>query len=632
MTATGTAARPQGPVLSAVRRYPFATATALVAVVAVTLVLGGQDIAARWLVSAYATAAAAREAHAMIAALRRGRIGLDVLALLAISATLLVGEHWASLVIVAMLAGGEALEDYATHRASATIRALVASIPQVAHRMQGGALIDVPVETVREGDLLLVRPGETLPVDGVLRGGPAVLDESQLTGESLPVEHAPGARVMSGTVNTGSPLVLQATAVAADSQYQQVVDLVRAASESRAPMVRLADRYAVPFTIVAVLIAALAWWVSGDPRRAAEVLVVATPCPLLLAAPIAFVAGISRAARAGIIVRGGGTLEQLAKARTVAFDKTGTITEGAPRVVSAEPRAPFTQEELLAVAASAEQYSSHVLAAAVVDAARGRGIHVPPATDVVESTANGVAATVEGDAVLVGKLAYLESSGIPVERSTPVRGRMSVHVAVAGAYAGRLELADAVRPEAAGTVASLRGMGIPELLMVTGDEVGTADAVARAVGIRRVHASCLPQDKVRVVEAQQDRPVVMVGDGVNDAPVLAAADVGIAMGARGATAASESADAVILLDDLGRLVAAFTIGRQTTSIAVRAILVGILLSVGLMLVASVGVVPALLGAGLQELVDLATILYALRAVHGGDRAASRRVLERDHRP
>ncbi|MEO6826129.1 MAG: heavy metal translocating P-type ATPase [Microbacteriaceae bacterium] len=597
------------------RRYWLVALTVGVGILCLALLLFGQNTLTAWIASGFAVLVAVLQFVGMVRDLFRGHIGIDVLAISAIIATVAVGEYWAALVVVLMLSGGEALEDYAADRAGRELNALLRRAPQVAHlAVENEALRDVPVAEVRAGDRLLVRAGEVVPVDGVLESSLGSFDESQLTGESLPVDRVKGEGVLSGAVNGATPVTITASAVAADSQYQRIVQLVSEAAESRAPLVRLADRYAIPFTAVSYVIAGAAWFLSGDPTRFAEVLVVATPCPLLIAAPVAFIAGMSRSSRAGIIVKGAAVLEQLSRARTVAFDKTGTLTHGTPTISEVRPVGELSKSRLLELVASAEQYSVHVVAATLVQEARRRGLSISAATGVQETTGQGVRGNIDGQDVVVGKRAFLETLGIPVNHPPPDSGQMAVYAAVAGRFAGDILMEDPVRDSARDSVSQLARLGIDRVLMVTGDAEATAHTVAEKVGITEVVAECLPQDKVTVIQKIQQRPVIMVGDGVNDAPVLAAADVGIAMGAKGSTAASETADAVIMLDDVSRVVHAVTIGRQTTAVALQAILVGIGLSVALMLVATTGVLPAIVGAGLQEVVDLITILYALRGL------------------
>ncbi|MCW5951379.1 MAG: heavy metal translocating P-type ATPase, partial [Propionibacteriaceae bacterium] len=427
-----------------------------------------------------------------------------------------------------------------------------------------------------------------------------------------------GEEVLSGSVSQQRVALVRATASAADSQYQQVIDLVQAAAASKSPIVRLADRYAVPFTLVSLAIAGVAWWLSGDPVRFAQVLVVATPCPLLIAAPVAFLAGMSRTASIGVIVKSGGIMETLARTRTVALDKTGTITHGQPVIDLIEPEDGTTRGDLLRVAAAAETFSTHVLARTIVATARQQHLHVPAACDVEETTAAGMTGRVLGRLTAVGSAAHVErvTGHRPPDRPV-LPGHIAIHVATADGYLGRILLADQVRNNALATLHALRGLGVRSVTMLTGDAADTARHVGDQLGIADVRAGLLPADKVAQVTSLPDRPVAMVGDGVNDAPVLAAADVGIAMGARGATAASESAGVVILLDDLSRVAASIAISQRTVRIALQAIWLGITISVALMLVAVWGVLPAIVGATLQEVVDLAAILTALRAVRPG---------------
>ncbi|HEY5221520.1 MAG TPA: heavy metal translocating P-type ATPase [Microbacteriaceae bacterium] len=609
-------------ILRFVRRYAVVAITIGVGVGGLALFFSGVPVAAQWLITVYAIVIAAMQAWHMLRGLFKGRVGIDVLAIIAIAATLAVGEYWASLVIVLMLSGGEALEDFASQRARREVSALLARSPMQAHRVaEDESIVDVPIDDVAVGDVLLVRPAEVVPVDGLLVSEAAPVDESSLTGESLPVELTRGASVMSGSVNGPTVFTMRASAIAADSQYQRVVALVGAAAQSRAPIVRLADRFAVPFTLVALAIGGLAWWLSGDPVRFAEVMVVATPCPLLIAAPVAFIAGMSRSAKAGVIVKGGGTLEQLSRVRTVGFDKTGTLTHGTPDVVDVRPSGglsadELSADELLSLVASVEQYSSHVLAASILVTAARRGLAIHPGTDATEHATNGVEATVDGRRVAVGKRAFIGGLGAVIDSPLPVGGQLAVYVAVDGHYAGDVILADRIRENAAATVQRFRELGVRDILMLTGDLRPTAEHVAEQVGIDNVRAECLPEDKVRIISEATERPVMMVGDGVNDAPVLASADIGVAMGARGSTAASESADVVIMLDDIGKTVRAVEIGRATTRVALEAIWIGIGLSIGLMIVATFGLLPAIVGAVLQEVVDLATILWALRALGG----------------
>lgn len=605
--------------LRMVRRYPVIFATIVLGIVVGWLTAAGAPTPARVIAVAYVSVVIAWTAVGMIRQLLRGHLGLDILAVVAMIVTLAVGENIAALIIVLMMSGGEALEDYASRRARHELTALLDHSPQRAHVIAdsgAGEPHDVDVEDVRIGDILLVRPAEVVPVDGELLSPSASFDQSSLTGESMPVALAAGEEVLSGSVNGSDAVRIRARRLSADSQYQQVLALVRSAQESRAPVVRLADRFAIPFTVVSLLIAGLAWVLSGDAVRFAEVLVLATPCPLLIAAPVAFLGGLSRSAKAGVVVKGGGVIEQFARVRSAAFDKTGTLTRGRPAIADVRPVAGFDADELLALAASAEGYSSHVLADGIRAAASARGLEQRPASHAREEATNGVVAQIDGRTVAVGKPAFIQSLAPDTVRGELVAGEAGAYVAVDGRYAGMLVLTDQVRPEAAATVSWLRQNGVSRVAMLTGDVSATAESIAAQVGIDEVHAELLPADKVTLAAKLGPRPVMMVGDGVNDAPVLAAADIGIAMGARGSTAAGDAADAVILKDSIGKVAEAVAIGRHTLRVALTAIWIGIALSIGLMLVATSGVIPAVAGAVTQEVVDLVTILYALRALGG----------------
>ena len=599
------------------RRYPIVVATVVVGVVGAVLWLSGLDQVPRWGFAGFAIVVAAIEAWGMLAQLRRRQFGIDILAIVAIVATVAVGEVIASMIIVLMVSGGKALEDYAQGRAQRELTALLDREPQSAHRVVPGSTVleEIAATEVRVGDTVLVRSGEIVPIDGTLHSSSASFDESSLTGESLPVTRIAGETVLSGSITGNASATIVASALAKDSQFQSIVALVKQASANKAPVVRLADRYAIPFTVVSLVIAGVAWALSGDPVRFAEVLVLATPCPLVLAAPVAFMGGMSRAARNGIIVKGGGVLEQLARVRTVMFDKTGTLTRGTPTIVSISTRAPWSETELLTLAASAEQRSSHVLAASIVGAATSRGLALVDASDSEEIAAQGVRATLGAYRVAIGTLRFARGeAGDEVAEVAIAGGELAIYLVVDGRFAGTIVAADPVRTNAASTVADLRALGITDIVMITGDAQATADHVASVIGITQLRANCLPADKVEAVRSAPGRPVLMVGDGVNDAPVLASADVGIAMGARGATSASESASAVILVDDISRVLRAIEIGRDTVRVALQSIWLGMALSVGLMLIAAFGVIPATLGAGIQEVVDLATILNALRSL------------------
>ena len=609
-------------IIRGIARYPVVSLTLLVGVAVLVLALADLSDVAQWTATIYVVGVIVWAGIGMVKDIMRGHWGLDVLAIMAMIATLAVGEYVAALIVVLMLSGGEALEDYAARRAKQDLSSLLDRSPQVAHIVTASAdgsssYRDVPVTEVQVGDILLVRPSEIVPVDGELLSDSSVFDDSSLTGESLPVSRERGDEVYSGSVNGDRAVEIRALRSSADSQYQQIVELVKEATESRAPVVRLADRFAIPFTLVSLVIAGVAYLLSGDVVRIAEVLVLATPCPLLIAAPVAFLGGMSRTSRAGVIVKGGGVLEQLARTRSAAFDKTGTLTHGNPELVEVRGHDGFDADELLSLAASAEQYSTHVFAEAILRAATDRGVPVRPASEAHEEATNGVTARVDGHEVVVGKRAYVEAVTGSTDQGPVRAGQATAHVAIDGAYAGVLVLADEIREETPAVVSWLRDHGVSRIAMLTGDSTGTAQAMAAQAGITDVHAELLPPDKVDVAATMTPRPTLAVGDGVNDAPVLAAADVGIAMGARGSTAAGDAADAVILKNSLTGVVDAVAVSRHTLRIALQSIWIGIALSLGLMLIAATtGAIPAVAGALTQELVDLATILNSLRALRG----------------
>lgn len=556
----------------------------------------------------------------------RRDVGVDAIALVAITSALALGQYLAGAVIALMLAGGNALEEYATRRAGRELTHLLARMPRTAHRRSGSAIEEVPVGDVRPGDVLIVRAGEVVSVDGVVVSDGAVLDESALTGEALPVRRALGGEVRSGSANAGSPFDLRATRAAADSAYAGIVRLVSHAQNERAPFVRTADRYAIVFLPVAVIVASLAWAFSGDSLRFLAVMVVATPCPLILAAPIAFVAGVSRAARAGVIVKGGGAIERLGEARTVLFDKTGTLTLGVPeveRVISLDGVAP---DELLRLAASVDQVSAHVLAEALVHDAQRRGLELVAPDEVVEGPGEGVEGRVGSNRVAVGSSRWLSTHGYAGAEAVARdldggldAGRARILVGVDGELRGAIVMGDHIRQDARTVVSDLRAHGVKHVAMVTGDRISVANAVGDELGLDRVYAEQSPEEKLDVVHSLRSlpgfAPVVMVGDGVNDAPALALADVGIALGGAGATVSSETADVVILVDRIDRVVDAVAIGRRSLGIARQSIIVGMGLSLVAMGFAAAGLLPPVSGALLQEVIDVAVIANALRALH-----------------
>jgi heavy metal translocating P-type ATPase len=589
--------------------------------------LAGAAGAAEVLWAATTLAALAPLALAVARDLRHGEPGVDLIALLAMAGSLALGQSLAGAVIALMLSGGQALEAFAGARARRELSALLARTPQAVHRYEDGRLTSPPLEDVRSGDLLLVKPGEVVPVDGLVEEEAAVLDESALTGESRPVERSAGELARSGTVNGGGPFRMRAVATAAESTYAGIVRLVQEAEASKAPFVRLADRYALLFLPLALGMAGIAWALSGDPVRALAVLVVATPCPLILAAPVALLAGVSHSARRGVIVKGGGALEALARSRVLLLDKTGTITTGMPALSEIETFGREPAAEVLRLAASLDQVSQHVLAAAVARAARDRGLPFSFPTAVTERPGWGIRGDVDGRRVALGKLSWIvePDAVIPdgvrrVRRRTALEGSSSVFVAIDGEVAGALVLHDPVRPDSPRALRALRRSGIERVVLVTGDHPEVAETVGAGIGADLVLAERSPEEKVAAVLAEHARGfTLMVGDGINDAPALAAADVGVAMGARGATASAESADVVLTVDRLDRLGEALAIARRSRAIAVQSVVAGMGLSLAAMLVAAAGHLPPVAGAMLQEGIDVAVIANALRALRGGRR-------------
>ncbi|WP_055405508.1 MULTISPECIES: heavy metal translocating P-type ATPase [unclassified Mycobacterium] len=555
----------------------------------------------------------------VLAGLRRGRFGVDVIAVLSLVGTLLVGEYLAGALIAVMLAGGRALEAAAERRATHDLRALLEHAPRFARRRVGSAVDVIALDDVAVGDVLVVGPGEVVPVDGRISDAVAVLDESVLTGEPLQVERGVGEPVRSGVVNAGTAFEMQTTATADASTYAQIVRLAAEAGAQNAPVVRLADRYAAWFLPLTLCVAAAAWLASGSPVRAVAVLVVATPCPLLLAAPVAIVSGLSRASRRGVVIRSGGALENLGHATTLVMDKTGTLTMGQPAVVDVAAAPGHDAIEILRVAASVDQMSPHVLAEAIVTAARARGLPLSLPTDVVEEPGQGVTATLDGRRVHVGKFARdtnPEWARAVVNRAL-LDGAAIAWVCLDGRPTGAVLLRDPLRRHAPRTLRRLRDAGLNRLVMLTGDRAEPAREVGAVLGLDEVCAEQSPADKVAAVRAERERAVtVMVGDGVNDAPALAAASVGVAMGARGATASSEAAGIVLTTDRLERLADAMDIARWSRRIAVQSAVVGMALSLVAMVVAAFGWLPPAVGALVQEAIDVAVILNALRALRG----------------
>jgi heavy metal translocating P-type ATPase len=552
----------------------------------------------------------------------RGRFAADLVAGLAVITAIVLGHPFAGLVIVLMQTGGEALEHYAERRASAAVRALEADAPREAHRLEGERVVDVPAEAVAVGDRILVRPGEMVPCDGLVESGTSQVDVARITGEPVPLRAAPGDTLRSGSLVMEGALVLRVTALSRESLYARIVELVRTAQASKAPLQRLADRYAVWFTPVTLAVATLAYALSGDPDRVLAVLVVATPCPLILATPVAIIGGINRAARRQVIVRHGGALEALATVDTAVFDKTGTLTVGRPEVSEVQAVPPFGEDDVLRLAGTVEQGSGHLLARTLVAAAHHRGLKLGKPAGVTEAAGRGVSGMVGRQRIVVGALTLIEELA-----PEAVAGLHALHdagpalrayVTVDGRPAGTVTYADRLRSNAAEVVSRLRALGLERIALLSGDHAENVAAVAGAVGIDEVAADLLPEDKVRQVRrlTQAGRRVLMVGDGINDAPALSSSTVGLALGAHGGGIVAEAADVVLLVDDLQRVAEAVAIGRRTIRIARQSIGVGLGLSGLAMLVAAAGYIPPTVGALLQEGIDVAVILNALRASRG----------------
>jgi heavy metal translocating P-type ATPase len=547
------------------------------------------------------------------------RFAADIVAALSIIGAVLLGQPLAGLIIVLMQSGGEALEQYAAGRASAAVRDLEAAAPRQAHRLTGDHADDVSVDLVVVGDLLLIRPGDLVPCDGVVVHGRSHVDTARLTGEPLPITAEEGTRLMSGSTNGEGPLTIRATAVARESQYARIVDLVRSAQASKAPLQRLADRYAIWFTPFTLVACVAVYGVTRDPVRVLAVLVVATPCPLILAAPVAIIGGINRAARRQIIVRHGGALEQLANVDIAVFDKTGTLTIGQPtvsRVIAAPHRDAMA---VLGFAASIENGSSHALARTISIAAEERAVPIPVADDVVEVPGRGVTGLVDGHHVTVGSRAFVTERhpGTTQDFGALDSGESALraYVVIDGGAAGYIEFADQLRPSATDVVAELRRLGIERTVLLSGDQERYTQDIAAAAGMREAHGALLPADKERIVRqlGRDGDHVLMIGDGTNDAPALSSAAVGIAMGGHGGGITAEAADVVLLVDDITRVVDAIRIGRRTVRIAKESIWAGLALSASAMVCAAFGLIPPAVGAALQEGIDVAVIVNALRA-------------------
>ncbi len=553
----------------------------------------------------------------ILRSLARGEVGLDIVAALSMTAALVFGETLAAAVVALMYSGGTFLESFAEGRARREMRDLLSRVPRTATRHRDGGLEEVPLDNIAPGDRLLIRQGDVVPVDGRIVSAGAFLDTSALTGESLPIRLDRGGDAMSGSTNAGEAFDLEATHEARDSTYAGIVRLVEEAQRSKAPMARLADRWSIGFLAVTVGIAFAAWWFTGDPIRAVAVLVVATPCPLILAVPVALVAGLSRAAHFGVLVKGAKPLEAMARIQTLILDKTGTLTDGRPQIVAIDSKDGMGTDDILRFAAALDQASKHPVAQAIVTAAHDRGLTLPVPQEVAEIPGEGVIGLIDGRQVVVGGDGFVAGRVGQAAGDHPALAAGSVMVAVAvdGRMAGHLVMSDPLREGAGDMLDGLRREGISRILLATGDRAEVARRVTEGLGIDGIRAGLTPDQKVLLVLSERKNgPVMMVGDGVNDAPALAAADVGVAMGARGAAASAEAADVVLLVDRVDRIGPGIEIARRSRRIAYESVVAGIGLSVIGMVAAAFGYLTPVQGALLQEVIDVAVILNALRAL------------------
>lgn len=574
---------------------------------------------ALWLAGALPNAIALT--FSSLAALFRRQSGIDVLALVSIVIALILSEVLVAAVIAVMLATGRALEDYAKWRAAQEMTALLSHVPRHANRFESGQWKPIDIAVIRPGDRLLVRHGEIIPVDGALIQ-PAQLDESALTGESALRQRDAGEAVQSGVLNAGSAFEMVAGATEEESTFAGVVKMVATAQAQRSPSERLADKYALHLVAFTALLALAAYIWSGDPMRVLAVLVVATPCPLILAVPVAIVSGLSRCAGRGVLVKGGGSLEKLGKADTLFFDKTGTLTGGVARLVGIACATGYTPETTLLLAASLAQASNHVISDAIATTARKQGLDLIAPSQIEESPGVGVQGLVGGSRIKIGSLEYAAEAGQEqatwaqkVIQRVQIGAVSAVFVGIDGKLAGVIELADSIRLETPRALRLLRQEGITRQAMLTGDREDVAKAVGAMLGVKEIYARQSPSEKLATIHsARREGTVIMVGDGINDAPALAAADVGVAMGARGAAACAEAADVVLLVDRLDRLVDAVRIARRTRQIALQSVEIGMTLSICAMLAAAMGYLSPLAGAILQEGIDVMAIANSLRAL------------------
>ena len=602
------------------RAWAFTKNNPVPYIAALGLLLGGalhfhQPALARWVWLATLIGGGTPLVWRTLRGMVQGKFASDVVAMLAIITAVVMDQAFAGVIIVLMQAGGEALESYSLGRASSSLDQLLARAPRMAHRKTGGELAEVEVVSVHPGEILVVRPGDLIPVDGTLLSAQADVDESALTGEPISRGKDLGDALLSGSVNTGGAFEMRADKVSADSQYSKIVQLVRQAQDEKPPLQRLADRYAVWFTPLTLVMCGIGWWVTGEARTILSVLVVATPCPLILAVPVAVISAINRAAGRGIIVKGGTALEQIAGAQAFVFDKTGTLTLGMPVVEAVIPFDGLTPGEILHAAGSVEQLSSHLLGRTLAAAAQAGGPLTLP-TGFQEVAGRGVEADVDGQHVLVGSPRFLkERIGSAGPAQNGAAGALEAYVAVGGKASGVIRLNDGLRPGVDTMLLRLKEMGVRHTVMLTGDNAANGTAIGAKIGLDEVKANLLPEDKVKALQELKARyePIVMVGDGINDAPALATATVGVAMGAHGTGISAEAAGIVLLVDDVTKVADAMEIGKRMVRIAKQSIGVGLGLSFACMVAAVFGKIPPVTGALLQEVIDVAVILNALRA-------------------